>query len=288
MKTAAIILVLLMSAKQTLANGIDSLKTKDDVQKFIVKVNPDWKDYDFFEETNKNDTSAYGKGKFFKLDLDNNGLTDLVINGKYLFAITDNGNGHYETHFIDRGAFMNCRYTLKNIIYKNKTPLLVIKKVNEFNFEEDSNIKMDTLVFKFNDFYEYNPTSDNLKVEEINFSTSGCFGTCPIFQLNIKADRTAKYDAQRFNSDTGKFKTIIDTASYSNLLQAINYIELTSLKDNYEVNWTDDQTATLEIKFNNGQTKKISDYGMIGTFGLEGLYNQLFDLRKTQKWVKSD
>jgi hypothetical protein len=63
-------------------------------------------------------------------------------------------------------------------------------------------------------------------------------------------------------------------------------LKLTSLKDEYSVNWTDDQTSTLEIKFNNGQIKRISDYGMIGTFGLEHIYDQLFALRKTQKWKK--
>jgi hypothetical protein len=99
------------------AQDIDSLKTTEDVQTFLEqKVDTAWNKYDFFETTGTKDTSKYGKGNFFKLDLDNNGLTDLLINGKYFFAITDNGKGNYESHFIDRGTFMLDKHTLKNII----------------------------------------------------------------------------------------------------------------------------------------------------------------------------
>ena len=287
MRTLTTILILLLTANLTLANDIDKLQTNNDVQKFLEeKVNPKWKDEIFFEKTEQEDTSAFGKGKFFKMDLDNNGLTDLIVNGTYFFAVTDKGNGNYESHFIDRGSFMLDKHTLKNIVYKHKTPLLIIGNYNEYNFGNNTDTKIDTIVLKFGEFYEYNSTPDNFKIEEISFSTSRCYGTCPVFKLTIKADRTAKYDAIEYNDKKGKFKTVLDTATFNTLLQTINYLKLTSLKDEYSVNWTDDQTSTLEIKFNNGQTKKISDYGMIGTFGLEHLYDQLFALRKTQKWKK--
>ena len=275
-----------MTAELTLANDIYNLQTKDDVQKFLVKVNSKWEKYDFFESTQKVDTSAYGKGNFFKLDLDNNGLTDLVINGKYFFAVTDNGNGKYESHFIDRGTFMLDKYTLKSIVYKDKIPLLIIGGFSEYNFEKNNDTKTDTLFLKFGEFYEYNSKPGNLKIEVISFSTSHCFGTCPVFELKITADGTTKYNAIEYNDKKGKFKTVLDTVTFNKLLQTINYLKWTSLKDEYSVNWTDDQTSTIEIKFSNGQTKKISDYGMIGTFGLEHLYDQLFAIRKTQKWKK--
>jgi len=279
------ILIFALTINYVKANDIDKLKTPEDVQRFLEqKVDTTWKKYDFFETTGKKDTATYGKGKFFKLDLDNNGLTDLLINGKYFFAITDNGSGHYESHFIDRGTFMLDKHTLKNIIYKDKKTLLEIGSYSEFNFGKNDNTKTDTLVLIFGEFYEYNSTPDNFKIEEIYFSTSGCYGTCPIFELSIKPDKTAKYNAIEYNDKKGIYKTTLDTASYAKLLQTINYIKLTSLNDNYSVNWTDDQTVTVEIKYNNGLTKKISDYGAIGTFGLEHLYDQLFALRKTQKW----
>lgn len=287
MKILNTLLVLFLTVNSTLTNEIDNLETNQDVEKFLVeKVDRDWENGAVFEPQEKEDTSAFGKGKFFKLDLDNNGLTDLVINGKYLFAITDGGKGKYQSSCIDRGTFLLKRYTLRNIVYEGKTPLLVIGGYNGINLQRDKEkeVETDTLVFKFDDFYEYNSNPKPLPVREIRFSTSQCFGTCPVFELTIKPDGAAEYHAIQYCGKRGSFKTVLDTVILHKLLETIDYIEWASLKDEYSVNWTDDQTATLEIIFSNGQTKKISDYGMIGTFGLQHLYEQLFAIRKTQKW----
>ena len=131
---------------------------------------------------------------------------------------------------------------------------------------------------------EYSAKTENLVIKEINFSTSACYGTCPIFDLSINADRSTMYNAIEFNDIKGKFKTTLDTISFNKIIQTINLIALLSLKDDYRIIYTDAPTATLEIKFNNGEVKKISDYGENGTVGLKNLYDQLFALRQTQKW----
>lgn len=285
MKIFSVILIFTLTMNAVRANDIDKLKTKEDVQKFLVQhVDTAWAEYDFFGVTDTMDNTPYAKGKFLTLDLNLDGLTDLLINSTYFFAVTDSGNGHYAPHFIDKGAFMSDKRTLKGIAYKDKIPLIIIGNYSEYRFMKTDTTKTDTLIFKFGGFYEYNPTPDNFDIQEIGFSTSPCFGTCPVFELLIKGDRTAKFNAKYYNDKKGMFKATVDSASFTNLVTTINYIKLTSLKDDYSVNWTDDQTITLEIKFNNGQVKNISDYGGIGTFGLEHLYDQLFALRKTQKW----
>jgi hypothetical protein len=277
--TRIFIILLLFTAKLSIANEVDSLNTIEDVHKFLVeKLSKEWEDVNFFEKT-PDETSKFSNSKFFKIDLDNNGLTDLLINGTYFFAITDEGNGNYESHFI--GALSIVKYILTDIRYNNKTPLFVIRSYNQF---DPSLNKTKTLIFKFGNFIEFNPTPDTITVQEIKFSTSGCLGTCPIFKLTINADRTANLNAGEYNDIWGKFTTTIDTAAYNNLIATINYIKLISLKSDYTVPWTDDQTTTLEIIFDHGKTKKISDYGAVGTFGLENLYKQLFLLRKTQDW----
>ena len=47
---------------------------------------------------------------------------------------------------------------------------------------------------------------------------------------------------------------------------------------------TDGQTCGLKITYDNGKTKIIHDYGLIGTFGLDRTYEMLFNLRKNQTW----
>lgn len=273
MKTIIILSLFLFSTHLAHANAIDSLKTIKDVEHFLEKLDKSWKDYPVFEKATKNN-SRFGKNKFFKIDLDNNGSTDLVINGKYLIAVTAYDNGKYVVRFINRAN----RYTLTSIKYSGTSPLLVMKD----EYSEGTSV---TLIFKFGDFIEFNPAPADLKIEKINFSTTGCYGTCPVFDLSVNAYRTAFFNAISYNDKKeGKFTVTIDTAAYNNLIATINYMKLTSLKDNYFVGWTDDQTALLEITYNNGQTKKIRDYGEVGTFGLANLYKQLFALRETQKW----
>ena len=165
MKSVIIIATLLLTVNFVIANEIDSLKTNQEVQNFLVeKVYNKWKEFNFFEGTTK-DTSKYGKFKFFKTDLDNNGLTDLIINGTYFFAVVDKGNGNYKTYSIDRGAFSLDKYTLKNIIYTNKQPLLVINGYNDLNFSIQDTTKTDTLILNSDGFIEYNPFPDDLKLK---------------------------------------------------------------------------------------------------------------------------
>jgi hypothetical protein len=207
-----------------------------------------------------------------------------VVNGKYLFAVTDDGNGKYTSHFIDRGAFTSRKYILLSIIHPNSNPILVVRSYNALRHPIEYTTKPDTLTFKFGNFLEYQPIPSKLQVSQIIFSTSGCFGSCPIFELAIQANRTAKYHAIEYNKKKGNFTAKIDTASYNKLVATLQYIRFPTVKDAYRVNWTDDQTVDLEVRFSDGKIKRIHDYGGIGTFGLANLYAQLYKLRETQPW----
>ncbi len=284
MKLPVAILLLLIAGHSVFANEIDGLSTIKQVEDFLhAKVNPNWGNKSFFD-TSYTDTAAFGKNKFFKIDLDKNGLTDIIINGTYLFAITDNGNDSYGIHFIDKGAFLDERYTLANIISTSNNTLLVVTPYKGSRYTGNRNRTFDTLIYKFDGLTEYNPLPDNYSIREIKLTTTACYGTCPVFELTIESGRTAIYNAVEYNEENGKFRGTIDAIVFNTLINTINYIKLKKLKNEYAVDWTDDQTAILEIKYNNGQVKKIKDYGLIGTFGLRNVYDQIFALRKTQEW----
>src|SRR5579871_4161383 len=103
MKALYAIFFLILS-KTLFANDIDKLMTNDDVNNFLVKkINKQIKDYPVLE-SQSTDTLKYGLNKFFKVDLDNNHLTDLVINGKHLMVVLDKGKGNYELQYLDRSA----------------------------------------------------------------------------------------------------------------------------------------------------------------------------------------
>jgi hypothetical protein len=129
------------------------------------------------------------------------------------------------------------------------------------------------------------------KIEKIEYSTSGCYGTCPIFKLTINSDKTAKWHAKMYNKInnkevSGNFNTRVTEDKYNDIVNLLNYIDFETLQDNFAVTWTDDQTATLKITYDNGKVKSISDYGLIGTYGLDRVYQLLYELRENQKWTK--
>ena len=151
--------------------------------------------------------------------------------------------------------------------------------INKFSYSD-----IDSLIYKFDYFIEYNPIINNINFDELVFKAVGCYGSCPIFDITLKADRRATFIAIAYNDKTGTFKSKIDKATFLQILETINYLNIQSLKEGYRVGWSDDRTVTLEIKYNNGQVKKITDYGASGTWGLQNLYNQLYTLRNSQKW----
>jgi hypothetical protein len=144
----------------------------------------------------------------------------------------------------------------------------------------------DTLVVKFGGFIEYNSHTDQSNVSKLSFSTTMCFGTCPVFDLYINSDGSAEYDANKYNPETGRFKGSIKAAKLNEIFALIGYLDLRKLQDNYKVDWTDDQTAKLEVKYKGGETKAITDYGLQGTLGLRLLYQHLFALRESQVWYE--
>lgn len=152
-------------------------------------------------------------------------------------------------------------------------------------------LKQITLVYKFGDFIEENQTSTIHIIEKIEYSTTACFGTCPIFNLTINENKVAQWNAEEYNEINKKvvrgiFNSKITEDKYNEIVNLLNYIDFETLQDNYAVRWTDDQSSTLKITYDNGKIKSIHDYGLIGTYGLDRVYQLLFKLRENQKWTK--
>lgn len=290
----SITILLFFFATPVLANKIDELKTDEDVERFIHKQNRKLKDFYitsieilYYDTLQQKIADSLGVKPWQKADFDNNGLSDLLVYGswdgnKCLIAIIDDGN-KFVFRFLSRGFFDDVYFPAVTTI--NKQPFLILNKSCDFCSDIGKQIiSTDTLIYKFGDFIEPNFNTPSYKIEKIEFSTTMCFGTCPVFELEIKSDRTAKYHAIQYNNETGKFKTIIDPANFELIISLLNYIDFPNLKDDYNVNWTDDQTCILTITYDNGKKKIISDYGKLGTHGLSMIYSKLFKLRENQKW----
>lgn len=118
----------------------------------------------------------------------------------------------------------------------------------------------------------------------IQVEAGPCFGSCPVFKMTINQDRSATYEAIRFNKDQqGTYGTTIkeeDFVKLQHLLQQTNYA---NLQDSFKLPITDMASITLHIP-HDGKVKNIYDYGKKGTPQLEVLYQFITDLRTTQDW----
>ncbi len=275
-------LTLLGSSIGLRANKIDQLQTKQDVEKFLIKkVSKKFKDFSLFEGRPGPDSNALSNS-FFKLDINADGLTDLVVNCGSLWVIIDKGEEQqYESYTLFQRDHDMLRQSLVAIDSSERIKKLVISRL----FSQGK--VLDTLAWQAGGFMEYNATPfEHFEFQGLKASTTGCYGKCPVFELTINPDRTALYKAIRFNKEEGDYTGSVPSAWLASMTELLRHLPLDKIKDNYAAEWTDDQTITVEVRYN-GKVKKIVDYGEVGTFGLKRLYGYIFGWKTAIEWEES-
>lgn len=240
---------------------------------------------------------------FYKADLDNNGYTDMLLIG----AIESGGSRgqdpinllvlNYGAHPVKVIPLTNGLFTpylMPKLVVKGGVPLVETSSY-EGVFENNMMVKRfisKTLTIRDSALIEYNPAPKNYHIEKIQFATSPCFGTCPLFEIHIDRDRNAIFLADEYNfshdhdakPEDKAFEAKIDTTTYNNICNMLYYLDFPSLEDNYSVDYTDAPSVQVIVTYNGGKQKKIEDYGLNGSFGLKQLYKGVKELRFNQKW----
>jgi len=298
--------VLFLLVSQTLlANKIDSIQTDQEALSFLKTLDKRFTSEKYRQvqilptDSIRQKLSCNGIfdkwqiKNWEKADFNNDGRTDIIITVYWynfdVFAVIDKGNNTFELLQLSKDVFQNCELAKPFKIGKQQLLVFYRKKreyvKNNKNLFETKEIgQIDTLIYKFGNFVELNKNPSHYKIDSIQFRTSGCLGTCPIYKIEIDKNRNAQYTAIVYNPKQGKFESVLTKESYNKVIQLINYLSIDGLKDDYQVTWTDDQTAWLRIKFSDGTVKEIRDYGLIGTFGLSSLYQLFSELRENQDW----
>lgn len=133
------------------------------------------------------------------------------------------------------------------------------------------------------------------KYATIQYEAGACFGFCPIYKMTINSDRTAIFEAKRFNfsretssdKEEGTFKGKINEDDYLKLISILDSLNPKDLKDFYgNKNVTDLPTSYLTLNYTDGSEKKIQDYGKRGTPDLQKLYLFFDELKTNQNWTK--
>ncbi|MCD1118123.1 DUF6438 domain-containing protein [Chryseobacterium turcicum] len=160
---------------------------------------------------------------------------------------------------------------------------------------------MKYLLSFFSILFLFSCTSQKMssKYSTIEYEAGACFGSCPIFKMTINPDRTAVLEAEHFNFSKefskgefdkpreGTFKTTIKESDYKKLTLLLDGLDLKNLNEKYGTrNITDLPTSYLRVKFEDGSSKNIEDYGKRGSEKLSTVYKFFEDLKHNQQWEK--
>ena len=271
------------------ANKIDRIKSKKGVVKFLANnIESYYRRLDLFSK--KQPVLADGiqhgcrSNSFYKVDIDGDGRTDLIVDGVYCFVVLDKGT-HFEMHYLD--DFPRVRYSFNRVLsIKGNLTGLILNDVTTNINGVITESKADTVLYQFGGFVEFNSNQRSSKISSVLFSSSQCFGECPVYSIEVSSDGSAKYNAIRYLDSIGEFEAVISDTEVAKLFNLLDYIKFETLKSEYRIRVSDHSTATLEIVFDDGKRKKISDYGECGTIGLKRVYETMYDLTKRIAWKK--
>lgn len=291
---------MLLAGTLTRANEIDRLRTPDEVNRFIAaRVGNRYEgEMLLSNDSEPGDAGRIARNQFFKVDVDGDRLTDLVIYGRQgLVVVRDLGNGAYARQYIDEGdkvdlLSIDMGSTPARLIIDTKENVRYDTVINgrKRTFQRADRFvhRVDTLVLAAGEFVEgRGKPSQRFTFGQLVYKTGPCFGKCPMFELTIRKNGTAIYRAQQFNERTGVFTAKIPQPELNRLMELLRTIGWDRLKDEYAVGWTDDQTVYTVINYN-GKTKSIKDYGKKGSIGLQSLYRLLTGWRASLDWKPAD
>lgn len=126
-------------------------------------------------------------------------------------------------------------------------------------------------------------TDNNLLFE---LETTSCYGTCPVYYLQIYSNGTAILQGKEHIDKIGKFKSNIDKEKLNELITSFEDASFFELKDAYQSRFLDLPTKYISYH-KNGETKKIMAYDKIPKV-LTNLITELKQLIDVLEWEKVD
>lgn len=134
-------------------------------------------------------------------------------------------------------------------------------------------IEDDRLVLKGKDtlaFTKWKESDVNRKADEdyIKIKRTGCFGTCPIYEMTVYADGTANYTGKRFVEVTGKKTHEFNPERIKKLLRHAERIDFKSLQAVYDNPSISDMESifiehngtTVKVRFQEDVPKALLDF----------------------------
>lgn len=120
----------------------------------------------------------------------------------------------------------------------------------------------------------------------VTVQTTGCFGTCPIYEFTIKGNGESTYNGNRFVDVEGEKTKTFSAEKTNAIFGAFEGADYWSFKDEYTGNVTDLPSTFLTYS-HGGQTKKIRLYVDVPE-KLVGLSKLAKSFANSESWVRGE
>ncbi len=97
-------------------------------------------------------------------------------------------------------------------------------------------------------------TENKYQQDWVKLTRSGCFGTCPVYNVTIYGNGIVKYEGVRFTDKIGMFIGHIDPALFEGIVKEVNASNFMEMKDVYKAIVSDLPSATVLLHL--GDTEK--------------------------------
>lgn len=120
----------------------------------------------------------------------------------------------------------------------------------------------------------------SINFDQIVFSSSGCYGSCPIIDISITKEGNILFQGEGYTTPLGFYYAKINHKTKNYIFNKFRCANPLNLKDSYSVNHTDDQSLTTTFVKGGKIIKTIHDYGMAGTKELIWAYIAISKMHK--------
>jgi hypothetical protein len=134
------------------------------------------------------------------------------------------------------------------------------------------------------------PAIADWRTLKIRLERSGCFGTCPIYSVEITGDGTVNYLGERFVAVSGGQTTHISQKAVRDLYDAFVKADFFWTLDEYMGHVTDLPTYKVTLSFD-GRTKRVVDYAgqMVGLpKAVADVEDAIDKTAGTEKWTRKN
>lgn len=180
-----------------------------------------------------------------------------------------NGFQRYDQDSVTGKRQLNYKGTFTDYKVKNDS-IFILNPFNE-NWEFKWKIKgqlNDTLILTKNDttFIKLQRIKEKKSnsFDQIIFSSSGCYGSCPIIDISINNKNKIYFQGEGYVKPLGFYESLIYSIKTDYIFSKFAKANIDSLKSYYAVGHTDDESITTTFVKDGQIIKTIHDYGKAG------------------------